>query len=154
MPSGFKGWVMHSYGCDTAKESASAWQCAILYFQWQLYWDISVLFSSLVFFSIATPIAIFNYWCSFSLCVFFFKYLYIWLHQVLIVAWGLFAVGAGFSLVEELRLSSYWGLHCHTALEILVLGPEIRLVSPALQGRFLTTGPPGSPFDVSLTCLC
>ena len=44
---------------------------------------------------------------------------------------------ASFSLVVTLRLS------CHTAHEILVLRPGIELMSLALEGRFLTTGPPG-----------
>ena len=34
------------------------------------------------------------------------------------------------------------GLSCSTACWILVPQPELKLVPPALQGRFLTTGPP------------
>ena len=34
-------------------------------------------------------------------------------------------------------------LHCSVAWGILVPWPEIELASPALQGRFLTSGPPG-----------
>ena len=37
------------------------------------------------------------------------------------------------------------GLSCSAACGILVPRPGIEPVSPALQGRFLTTGPPGKP---------
>ena len=43
------------------------------------------------------------------------------------------------SLVVACRLS------CPTALGILIPSPEIEPMSPALQGEFLTTGPPGKP---------
>ena len=36
-----------------------------------------------------------------------------------------------------------WGLSCPTACGILVPLPEMESTSPALQGRFSTTGPPG-----------
>ena len=36
-----------------------------------------------------------------------------------------------------------WGLSCPMACEILVPRPEMESTSPALQGRFSTTGPPG-----------
>ena len=36
-----------------------------------------------------------------------------------------------------------YGLRCPSALGILVPQPGLELTSPALQGRFLTTGPPG-----------
>ena len=36
-----------------------------------------------------------------------------------------------------------WGLGCLVAYGILVPGPGIEPVSPALQGGFLTMGPPG-----------
>ena len=35
------------------------------------------------------------------------------------------------------------GLRCAAAREILVSQPRIELMSPALQGGFLSTGPPG-----------
>ena len=35
------------------------------------------------------------------------------------------------------------GLRCSTAREILVSQPRTKLMSPALQGGFLSTGPPG-----------
>ena len=48
------------------------------------------------------------------------------------------------------------GLSCPMACGILVPGPGMELASPALQGGFLTTGPPGKSlllilFSVSLT---
>ena len=36
-----------------------------------------------------------------------------------------------------------WGLSCPMACEILVPRPGMESTSPALQGRFSTTGPPG-----------
>ena len=36
-----------------------------------------------------------------------------------------------------------WGLSCYTACGILVPRPGIEPVPPALQGTFITTGPPG-----------
>ena len=38
------------------------------------------------------------------------------------------------------------GLSCPTACGILVPQPEIEPVSPALEGRFFTTGPPGKSY--------
>ena len=43
------------------------------------------------------------------------------------------------SLVVACRLS------CPTALGILIPSPGIETTSPALQGEFSTTGPPGKP---------
>ena len=37
----------------------------------------------------------------------------------------------------------FWGGARHTAREILVPGPGIEPTSPALEGRFSNTGPPG-----------
>ena len=42
------------------------------------------------------------------------------------------------------------GLCCSEACEILVSQPEIKLISPALEGGFLTTGPPGKSFKYIL----
>ena len=39
-------------------------------------------------------------------------------------------------------LIAAWGLSCHLACGILVSQPGIELVSPTVEGRFLTTGPP------------
>ena len=61
---------------------------------------------------------------------FFSIYLFIWLCLVLVVACGI-------SLAVVHRLS------CPVACRILVARPGIELASPALQGEFLTTGPPG-----------
>ena len=57
---------------------------------------------------------------------------YIWLCQVLVGACG---------------------LSCPAACEILVLWPGIKPGSPALEGEFLTTGPPGKPLDEAFTLL-
>ena len=52
------------------------------------------------------------------------------------------------SVVVALRLS------CSTACGILVPSPEIKPTSPALEGRFLTTGPPGKSPTSLLIDLC
>ena len=82
-----------------------------------------------------------------------FKRLCIWLHGVFVEAAGsplrhvgdflvehkFSSCGAQASVVAVLRLS------CSTARGILVPQPSIELMSPALQGEFLTIGPPGKP---------
>ena len=86
---------------------------------------------------------------------FFFLILFIWLHRVLVVARGIFAAacrlsrGAG-SRVRRLsscgtRAPQLWcaGLVAPRHVGILVPQPGIEPVSPALEGGFLTTGPPG-----------
>ena len=82
-----------------------------------------------------------------------FKRLCIWLHGVFVEAAGsplhhvgvflavhkFSSCGAQASVVAVLRLS------CSTACGILIPQPSIKLMSPALQGKFLTTGLPGKP---------
>ena len=41
------------------------------------------------------------------------------------------------------------GLHCYAACGISVTLQEIEPASPALEGRFLTTGPPGKSLEGS-----
>ena len=62
-----------------------------------------------------------------------------WLHGVLVVVCASLLLYTAFSLVATLGLSS-----CRArpgACGILVPGPGIKHISPALEGRFLTTGP-------------
>ena len=62
--------------------------------------------------------------------------LLIWLHQVLVAARGIFIVSRGiFCTVAH-------GISCSKACRILVPPLGIEPTSPALNGRFLTTGPP------------
>ena len=82
--------------------------------------------------------------------IYLFIYLFIWLHPVLVSARGIFSAacrifccsvwalhcGAQASLVVAHRLS------CLAACGILVSQPGIEPTSAALEGRFLTTGPP------------
>ena len=88
--------------------------------------------------------------------LFFLKNIYLfvcfWLHRVLVVAcetccstWDLSLQPSGFSLVEGPRFSvvAVRGLSCPMACGILVPQPGIEPMSPALEGRVLTTGPPG-----------
>ena len=66
---------------------------------------------------------------------------------------------AASGLTEALNLSSLHtdslvvalGFSCSKACGILVPQPGIKLASPALQGGFLTTGPPGRPRPISLS---
>ena len=69
----------------------------------------------------------------------FFKYqlfIYFWLHQVLVAAGRILAVVVGFSLVAE------QGVSRPVACGILPPWPRIKPESPALEGKFLTTGLP------------
>ena len=45
------------------------------------------------------------------------------------------------------------GLSCSSACSILVPGPGTKPVSPALAGRFLTTGLPGKSHTAFLVCV-
>ena len=106
-------------------------------------------------------------------------FIYFWLCLVLVATWGpLLRRCAGFSLVVAARLRggvqaslSWWQpgsrarglciwrptssgvaahrLSCPAACGISVPWPGIKLMSPALDGGFLTTGPPGESPDNS-----
>ena len=66
-----------------------------------------------------------------------FKKKFTLLHQVLVVAcWIFHCSSRALFAVHRLNLSS--------ACEILVPLPGIKRTCPASQGRFLTTGPPGT----------
>ena len=64
------------------------------------------------------------------------KNLFVWLCWVLVTSCRIFPCGA-WTLDVACRLN--YPLACG----ILIPGAGIELVSPPLQGRFLTTGPPG-----------
>ena len=100
-----------------------------------------------------------------SLSFFNKKYLFIWLCWALAAAHGIFIAACGiFRCGIWASLSSFgpWipgcadlyfaapGLSCLAACGILVPQAGIRPESSALEGRFLTTGPPGKPPDLSL----
>ena len=79
---------------------------------------------------------------------FFSKYLillFTWLPWVLDVARGVLTVPGGtiFSLQCADSLVVMRRFSCPAAWGILVPRPEMEPTSPALEGRFLTTGPPG-----------
>ena len=98
----------------------------------------------------------------------FCSFIFFWLCQVFVAESRLSLVAApvmlqrSFSLQWLLLLQSTGfrartsvvaahGLSCFTACRILVPRPGIKLMSPALAGRFSTTGPPGkSPFSLKL----
>ena len=79
--------------------------------------------------------------------------LFIWLHWVLVVPWGIFRCGPQ-ALVVVCRLWSNWGsvvavpgFSCSSACRILAPWPGIKPASPVLQDGFLTAEPLGkSPF--------
>ena len=79
-----------------------------------------------------------------------FIYLFTWLHQVLVAACGLFVAACGLlsscgtQAPEHVgSVVAACGLSCPTACGILVPQPGIEPASRALEGGFLTTGPPG-----------
>ena len=55
-----------------------------------------------------------------------------------------------FTAVHRLSLLVAHVSHCPAACGILVPRPGIKLMSLALEGRFLTTGPPGTSLPLSL----
>ena len=85
-------------------------------------------------------------WAAF-LCLLFFFFLIIfkvfiylfkfWLHEVFVAAHGLCVVAHGLSFAVP------HGLSCSSACGILVPQPGIEFTCSALDGKFLTTGPPG-----------
>ena len=76
--------------------------------------------------------------------LFIFVYLFIWLHRVLVVAYQVLRyIMRHCSLWRMDSLAVASGLSCSTACGILVPWLGIEPASPALQGGFLMTGPPG-----------
>ena len=90
--------------------------------------------------------------CPFFFSSFFFFniYVFIWLRWVLVVARGIFIAACGIfhCSVRDLSLQrvgsvvAALGLSCPVACGILVPQPGIKSASPALEGAFLTSGPP------------
>ena len=86
-----------------------------------------------------------------------FPFIYLWLHQVLVVACGAFLAACGILSCVALRLPvcGTWApeclgpvvavcrLSCPVACGILVPQPGIEPMSLASEDRFSTTGPPG-----------
>ena len=105
------------------------------------------------FFHIKTLTALADVRCYFK------KYIYlllIWLHWVLVVARGIFAVSReSFAAAHRLSSCSTKGsrasavaacrLSCLSECEILVPQPGTEPTSPAPQGRVFTSGPSGKP---------
>ena len=85
-----------------------------------------------------------------------FIYLVSWLHRALVAACSIFAAVRRLFVAAHRLLSSCGtraperavsvvaarGLSCPAACGILVPWPGIEPVSPVMEGRFLTTGPP------------
>ena len=112
-------------------------------------WDLPLLLSNNH--ALSQPSAFYLFF------VFLNIYLFIWLHRVLVAACRIFHCGTQASLVVAHGLHSCnvqtlecagsvvaaCRLSCPTARGILVPQPGIEPASPALEGGFLTTGPPG-----------
>ena len=65
------------------------------------------------------------------------------LHWVLVLSYESFVAAHRFSSCDASSVVVTRGISCSSTCGILVPQPGIKPVSPALQGRFLTTGPPG-----------
>ena len=74
--------------------------------------------------------------------IYLFKF---WPHEVFVAAHGLCIVAAhGLWIVARgLSFAVAHGLSCSLACGILVPQPGIEFTCSALEGKFLTTGPPG-----------
>ena len=91
---------------------------------------------------------------------FFFTVIYlqfVWPHEVLVVARGVFHSSTGRLIVAVLQFLLLWstgsrrhGLSCPTACGILVPRSGIEPASSALEVRFSTTGPPGMSWEMIL----
>ena len=68
-----------------------------------------------------------------------------WLCWVLLVACGIVIVLGGIFHCDVWTVVVALGLSCCMTCWILVPQAGLELMAPALQGRFLTTGPPGKP---------
>ena len=74
----------------------------------------------------------------------------LWLHQVLAAVAGFLCITQDLSLQGAGSAAVAHGLSCPMACGILVPQPGIEPAPPTLEGRFLTTGPPGKSLIVSL----
>ena len=95
---------------------------------------------------------------------FLFLFFYFWPHWLSVAAHRLLVAALGLSLVAASRAYSpvaacglqsvgsivvvHNGLSCPISWRIPVPRPGIEPVSPALEGRFLTTGPPGKSLEL------
>ena len=74
-----------------------------------------------------------------------YTYMYMHIYLYIYVCWVLVASRRLWHLDSVIVVH---GLSCSVACRILVSRPGIEPTSPALQGRFLTTGSPGSPLPL------
>ena len=79
----------------------------------------------------------------------FFKKVFVWLYQVLVVAYGNFGPSCSISRWGVQTLFVEHRLSCSMACGILVCLPGIEPMSPALHGRFLTNGQLGKSLHQS-----
>ena len=101
------------------------------------WWAIQFMGSQTVGHDWATnPFTFYHLLLLYTLTFSITKYLFVWPHQVLVAAlnlqWG-----------QRAALDVAHNLNCPKAFGILVPQPRIKPTSPALEDRFLTTGPPG-----------
>ena len=80
---------------------------------------------------------------------FFFFYIYLSVSDLsgVVGLCGVFCCGAWPPELVDSVVAAH-GLSCSEARRILVSWPGIEPASPALQGRFVATGPPGSPSGI------
>ena len=86
--------------------------------------------------------------CFLALILFFFYSFFVWLIDLPALglscsAWDFCCIMRDLPLQQLNSLVAVCKLSCSTACGILVSQAGIEPISPALQGRFLTTGPPG-----------
>ena len=81
-----------------------------------------------------------------SVCVYYFL-IFIWLHWLSVAEPGLQLWLAGSEVTARV-------LRCSVGCGILGHRPKIKPKSPALQSRFLTTGPPGKSLGTCLLSVC
>ena len=102
-----------------------------------------------------------NHWTTMEdPCIFKRYYLLIWLCQVLagawgifIVSWGIFCWGAWILQLQHLgSVVTARAFSCFEACGIIVPQTGMELASPALQGEFISSRPPGKPAGPRFWC--
>ena len=89
-------------------------------------------------------------WQSLPLSLFKYLFIYFWLCRVSIATCGIFHCLAGSSLQRWLSGCGAWASLPHSMWDLSSLASD-RMEFPALEGAFLTTGPPGKSLAGSLT---
>ena len=75
---------------------------------------------------------------------------FVGIHRLFIAVRGLLSSCGAWAAERMGSVVAAHGLSCPAACGLLVSRPGIKCTSPALEGRFLTTGPPGKSLKWSL----